>query len=98
MEPPILSIIGVTKRFGGLVAVQDISFDVNSGDIIGLMGPNGAGKSTLLNVVAGEYKPDSGGVEYQGRDITGLSPHKICHLGIYKKLEMDGYPVAGQYC
>ena len=60
METPILSIKGLTKRFGGLVAVSDVGFDVNEGDTIGLMGPNGAGKSTLLNVVAGEYKPDGG--------------------------------------
>jgi len=79
---PILSISSVTKRFGGLVAVGDLSFDVNPSEIVGLMGPNGAGKSTLLNIIAGEYKPDSGIIKFKGRDITGLSPHKICHLGI----------------
>jgi branched-chain amino acid transport system ATP-binding protein len=79
---PILSISSATKRFGGLVAVGDLSFDVNPSEIVGLMGPNGAGKSTLLNIIAGEYKPDSGIIKFKGRDITGLSPHKICHLGI----------------
>ncbi len=79
---PILSIAGVTKRFGGLVAVGDISLDVNPAEIVGLMGPNGAGKSTLLNIIAGEYRPNSGIITFKGREITGLSPHKICHLGI----------------
>ncbi len=82
MGSPILSIAGVTKHFGGLVAVGDISFEISPSEIVGLMGPNGAGKSTLLNIIAGEYKPDSGIIKFKGRDITGLSPHKICHLGI----------------
>jgi len=82
MTTPILSIRGLTKRFGGLVAVSDVGFDVNSGDTIGLMGPNGAGKSTLLNVVAGEYKPDAGTIQFQDRHIQGLSAHKICRYGI----------------
>ena len=62
--------------------MDDIRFDVKQGDTIGLMGPNGAGKSTLLNIIAGEYKADSGEVVFRGRDITGLSPHKICRLGV----------------
>jgi branched-chain amino acid transport system ATP-binding protein len=82
METPILSIRGVTKRFGGLIAVDDIHFDVGPSDTIALMGPNGAGKSTLLNVIAGDYKPESGTVKYKGRNITGLASHKICRLGI----------------
>lgn len=82
MESPILSIANVTKRFGGLVAVSAVSFDVKPTEFIGLMGPNGAGKSTLLNVIAGEYKPDSGIIRFNGHDITGLGPHRICHLGI----------------
>jgi branched-chain amino acid transport system ATP-binding protein len=82
LEPPILSIANVTKCFGGLVAVGDVSFDVKPTEIIGLMGPNGAGKSTLLNIIAGEHKPDSGIIRFNGHDITGLNPHKICQLGI----------------
>lgn len=88
LEAPILSVVGVTKRFGGLVAVNDLSFDVQAGDILGLMGPNGAGKSTLINVITGEYKPDSGIVKFKGHDITGLSPHKICHLGIARTYQI----------
>ena len=82
MEAPLLSVDGVNKHFGGLVAVRDLSFGAQAGEVIGLMGPNGAGKTTLINVISGEYKPDSGTVKFKGNDITGLPPHKICHLGI----------------
>jgi branched-chain amino acid transport system ATP-binding protein len=82
METPILSIDGINKHFGGVLAINNLSFDVQAGEVIGLMGPNGAGKTTLLNVISGEYKPDSGTIKFKGHDITGLPPHKICHLGI----------------
>ena len=88
MEAPILSVDRVNKRFGGLVAVKDLSFDVQAGEVIGLMGPNGAGKTTLINVLSGEYKPDSGAVKFKGNDITGLPPHKICHLGIARTYQI----------
>ena len=88
MEVPILSVDGVTKRFGGLVAVKDLSFDVHAGEVVGLMGPNGAGKTTLLNVLSGEYRPDSGAIKFNGNDITGLPPHKICHLGIARTYQV----------
>jgi len=79
---PLLNIINVTKRFGGILAVDNVSLSVNEGEIVGLIGPNGAGKTTLLNLVCGIYKPDSGKIEFNGKDITGLPPHKICKLGI----------------
>jgi len=88
LETPILSVVGVTKRFGGLVAVNEISFDVQAGEVIGLMGPNGAGKTTLLNVIAGEYKPDAGAIKFKGNDIAGLTPHKICRLGIARTYQI----------
>ena len=88
METPVLSVAGVTKRFGGLVAISDLSFDVQAGEIVGVMGPNGAGKTTLLNVIAGEYKPDSGAIKFKGNDITGLPPHKICRLGIARTYQI----------
>jgi branched-chain amino acid transport system ATP-binding protein len=72
----------VTKYFGGLTALHDVTFGVDEGTVVGLMGPNGAGKTTLLNIIAGEYAPDEGSVSFKGRDITGLPAHRICRLGI----------------
>jgi len=82
MEAPILSVDGVNKHFGGIIAVRGLSFDVQAGEVVGLMGPNGAGKTTLINIISGEDKPDSGTVTFKGNNITGLPPHRICHLGI----------------
>lgn len=88
MAAPILSVVGVNKHFGGLVAVKDLSFDVQAGEVVGLMGPNGAGKTTLLNIISGEYKLDSGIIKFKGNDITGLPVHKICHLGITRTYQI----------
>ena len=88
MDESILSVNGITKRFGGLVALKDVSFDVKKGEVVGLMGPNGAGKTTLLNVIAGEYAPDAGTIKFKGHDITNLSPHKVCHLGIARTYQI----------
>jgi branched-chain amino acid transport system ATP-binding protein len=85
---PILSVVGINKHFGGVVAVKDLSFDVQAGEVIGLMGPNGAGKTTLLNVIAGEFKPDSGTITFKGNSITGLPPHKMCHQGIARTYQI----------
>lgn len=88
MEMPILSVSGVSKHFGGLMVFTGISFDVEASEALGLMGPNGAGKSTLLNIIAGGYKPDSGTIRFKGYNITGLSPHRICHLGIARTYQI----------
>jgi branched-chain amino acid transport system ATP-binding protein len=88
MERPILSVTRVNKRFGGLIAINDISFDIQQGEVIGLMGPNGAGKTTLINVLSGEYKPESGTINFKGQDIAGLSPRKICHIGIARTYQI----------
>ena len=88
MKAPILSVDGLNKHFGGVVAVRDLSFDVGAGEVIGVMGPNGAGKTTLLNIITGEYKPDSGTVTFQGADITGFPPHKLCHRGIVRTYQI----------
>jgi len=82
VEAPILSINGVNKHFGGVVAVKDMSFDVAEGEAVGLMGPNGAGKTTLLNLISGDYKCDSGTIKLRGKDITSQPPNKVCRLGI----------------
>jgi branched-chain amino acid transport system ATP-binding protein len=87
-ETAVLSVDRVTKRFGGLVAVKDMTFEVQAGEVVGLMGPNGAGKTTLLNLIAGVYRPDSGRVLFQGKDITRCAPHKICHLGIARTFQI----------
>jgi branched-chain amino acid transport system ATP-binding protein len=88
MNEPILSIDRITKHFGGIVALKDVSFDVQKAEIVGLMGPNGAGKTTLLNIIAGEYTPDSGKIKFKGRDITGCPSHKTCHLGIARTYQI----------
>jgi branched-chain amino acid transport system ATP-binding protein len=88
LSEPILSVTGVTKRFGGLVALRDLSFDIQRNEAVGLMGPNGAGKTTLLNVIAGEYKPDSGVIRFNGKTITGFPARKICHLGIARTYQI----------
>jgi branched-chain amino acid transport system ATP-binding protein len=87
-KAPILSVKNVHKHFGGLAAVIDVSFDVQAGAMLGLMGPNGAGKSTLLNIISGEYKPDAGTIQFQGHDVTGLPPYRICRLGIARTFQI----------
>jgi branched-chain amino acid transport system ATP-binding protein len=88
MEIPILSVTRVNKRFGGLIAINDISFDIQQGEVIGLMGPNGAGKTTLINVLSGEYGPESGTIKFKGQNIVGLSARKICHIGIARTYQI----------
>ena len=85
---PILSVSGISKHFGGLRALNDISFDLPAGGIMGLMGPNGAGKTTLVNVICGFYKPDTGKIKFNGKDVTGSPPHKVCHLGIARTYQI----------
>ena len=72
----------VTKYFGGLAAVKNVDFIVKEREIVGLIGPNGAGKTTLFNLISGVYRPTSGKILFEGRDITKLKPYEICHLGI----------------
>jgi branched-chain amino acid transport system ATP-binding protein len=88
MNNPILSVSHVRKAFGGLVAVNDVSFDVQAGEVIGLMGPNGAGKTTMMNLLSGAYKPDNGSIRYNGNEIGGLPPHKICRSGIARTYQI----------
>ncbi|HEV2011023.1 MAG TPA: ATP-binding cassette domain-containing protein, partial [Candidatus Limnocylindria bacterium] len=77
----ILKIEHVTKRFGGLVAVDDVSFDVKRGEVFALIGPNGAGKTTLFNSITGIFPPSDGRVVFNGRDIAGAKPHQAAALG-----------------
>ena len=78
----LLTLEGVTKRFGGLVANSNVSFTVAEGEILGLIGPNGAGKSTLFEVITGYQRPQAGRVTFQGRDVLGLRPDQVNRLGI----------------
>ncbi|MDZ4133732.1 MAG: ABC transporter ATP-binding protein [Dethiobacteria bacterium] len=85
----ILEAKSVSKRFGGLKAVNNISLQVNEGEIYGLIGPNGAGKTTFLNCVAGDYRPESGSkIIFQGKDITGSRPDLICQAGIARTYQI----------
>ena len=83
----ILEVSKVTKRFGGLVAVNDLDMIVNEGEILGLIGPNGAGKTTLFNVIVGYYQPNEGQVVFQNHGITGLKPYEICRRGIARTFQ-----------
>ncbi len=85
---PLLEVQGITKRFGGLLANDNISFAVNPGEIVGIIGPNGSGKSTLFNCITGFYRPESGRVVYQGREVTRLSADRICKLGIARTFQI----------
>src|SRR6476661_2054154 len=85
---PMLSVSGLTKRFGALRAVNDVSFDVNEGEILGLIGPNGSGKSTTFNCIAGLYAPNAGTIAVEGADITGLTPNRVCHKGIGRTFQI----------
>jgi len=85
---PILELAGVTKRFGGLTAVSDVSFTVPAGELLGIIGPNGAGKTTLFNVISGYYRPEAGRIVFAGRDVTGLAPHQICRLGLTRTFQL----------
>ena len=82
MSARLLEIEAVSKHFGGLKALQEVSFGVESGEVVALIGPNGAGKSTLLNIVNGFLKPTSGRVRVGGRDVTGQAVHRIARLGV----------------
>src|SRR5881394_3549771 len=77
-----LVVEGVSKRFGGVVAVQDVSLEVPVGGIVSIIGPNGAGKTSLLNMISGFYKPDTGRVVLDGLDITQKKPSDIAALGV----------------
>jgi len=83
----LLEVKGITKIFGGLTALQDVSFSVAAGDITGIIGPNGAGKTTLFNIVTGIYAPTSGRVHYDGKDITGFPPEKLARLGLVRTFQ-----------
>lgn len=85
---PVLSVQGITKSFGGLKALMDVSFDIEQGDVFGIIGPNGSGKTTLINCITGFIKTESGKVTFKGQDITGWKPHKIADIGIARTFQI----------
>ncbi len=84
---PLLELRGLTKRFGGLSAVDHVDLDVEQGEILSVIGPNGAGKTTLFNIVTGLYQPDEGSIRFDGHDLVGLKPNQICSLGIARTFQ-----------
>lgn len=84
----ILEVKNVTKRFGGLIALNNVSLNVEKGEILGLIGPNGAGKTTLFNCITGFYRPESGDVIFDGQNITKLTPHDIAMKGIARTFQV----------
>jgi branched-chain amino acid transport system ATP-binding protein len=83
----ILSVEGISKRFGGLRAVTDMSFSVNRGEIFSLIGPNGAGKTTMFNLISSIFKPTAGAIKFEGREITGLATYRLAPLGIARTFQ-----------
>jgi branched-chain amino acid transport system ATP-binding protein len=86
-DSAILSVSHVSKRFGGLRALEDISLEVRRGEIIGLIGPNGAGKTTLFSALVGLHRIDSGAIRFQNSEVSGLKPHRIAALGLTKTFQ-----------
>jgi branched-chain amino acid transport system ATP-binding protein len=85
---PLLGLEGVTKRFGGVAALNGVGFAVADGEILGVIGPNGAGKTTLLNCVSGVYRLDAGSITFAGKVISGLPPHRVARLGIGRTFQV----------
>ena len=84
----VLSVKGVTKRFGGLVAVSGMSFDVAQHEMVGVIGPNGSGKTTMLNMISGAFKPTEGRISLKGRVISDLPPQKIAREGVGRTFQL----------
>ena len=84
----MLAVEGLCKRFGGFLAVNQVSFDVREGEILGLIGPNGSGKSTTFNLIAGNLQPSAGSIRFKDKEIGGLPAHAICHQGIARTFQI----------
>jgi len=85
---PLLEVERLSKGFGGVRAVHDVSFALDEGELLGVMGPNGSGKTTLFNLIAGALRPDAGRIRFQGHDVMGLAPHRICARGIARTFQL----------
>ena len=87
MAEPLLTCTGLSVRFGGLIALNSLTLDVRHGEVLGLIGPNGSGKTTFFNVVTGLYRPASGRILLEGRDITGVRPQAVYHAGVARTFQ-----------
>lgn len=85
----LLAVEAISKRYGGLQAVKDLSFDLRQGEILGLLGPNGAGKTTAFNMIAGYVRADAGRIVFEGRDIAGAKPWAVCAAGIARTFQLS---------
>jgi branched-chain amino acid transport system ATP-binding protein len=88
LRPPLLAVDNLSKRFRGLIAVDQVSFDVRTGEIFAVIGPNGAGKSTLFAMIAGALAPDGGAVTFDGARIDGLTPDAVCRRGVARTFQI----------
>jgi branched-chain amino acid transport system ATP-binding protein len=88
MREAMLSVAGLTKRFGGFTALNAVSFEVSEGEILGLIGPNGSGKTTAFNCIAGALAPSAGTIRFKGEEIGGLTPDAICHRGLARTFQI----------
>jgi len=88
MTTAAIAVTGLTKRFGGLLALDDVSFSAQPGQVLGIIGVNGAGKTTLMNCVCGIYKPDQGSILIDGHDTTGRAPHEVAHRGVGRTFQI----------
>ena len=88
MTTAAIAVSGLTKRFGGLLALDDVSFSAQPGQVLGIIGVNGAGKTTLMNCVCGIYKPDQGSIVIDGHDTTGRAPHEVAHRGVGRTFQI----------
>ncbi len=87
-QAPLLRLEHITKRFGGITALKDVTFEVAPGQLVGLIGPNGSGKSTLFGVISGFHKPEQGRILFEGQDITGRPPYVIARLGVGRTFQI----------
>jgi ABC-type branched-subunit amino acid transport system ATPase component len=92
--PPLLEVVGISRHFGGLAALDGVSFTVAKGEVVGLIGPNGSGKTTLLNVVSGRLAPLAGDVRFNATPITGATPEAVCRAGIAGTFQLARIPDA----
>ena|SRR5687767_5943332 len=84
----LLAVTGLSKRFGGVQAIRDLSFDMAAGEVLGLIGPNGAGKTTAFNLISGFLAPDAGDVRFEGASLVGRKPHAVCRAGVARTFQI----------